>query len=309
MSTLNNLILEYQQSIKGKDTEEKLDLLLYRPAGFIIAKLAHLLHMTPTQLSIMGVISGVWGASYFLPGHSTGQILWGAVLFILSGIFDSSDGQLARISQQSTPMGLILDGICDNIVFASIYLCAAATALPSWGWWIYPLAFLGGFCHSFQCAILDFYHREYLYFGHGKNKTLDYWNPSVEEAKNNFLQAQTKHEKILNRLRFTWVAQQRKMSTRTNEERQYMRHLATHPEANISDNFAADYRGFNYPLLKYWRLLGPNFHTFSIIFFILLGRFDLYLLLIDILALNVVILVMRMIQRKTDQELLARWPQ
>ena len=91
-----------------------------------------------------------------------------SLLLIFAGIFDSSDGQLARMGGKSTKLGLVLDGLCDNLVFSSAYIGSTLTVMPIWGYWIWPIALLAGFCHSFQSAMLDYYNREYLYFGCGK---------------------------------------------------------------------------------------------------------------------------------------------
>ena len=46
----------------------------------------------------------------------------GVGLFIVSDIFDSADGQLARMRKTSTRFGRILDGISDNLRFINLYV-------------------------------------------------------------------------------------------------------------------------------------------------------------------------------------------
>ncbi|MBF0299160.1 MAG: CDP-alcohol phosphatidyltransferase family protein [Oligoflexia bacterium] len=304
MSLVQSFVEEFQLSIKSRDTEEKLDLYFYRPFGFLIAKVANFFNMTPTMLSVFGLISGVVGGFCFLDPNNKINLIIGILLFILAGVFDSSDGQLARISGKSTPLGLILDGICDNIVFITIYLCAAYSFVDIYGPLIYLLAVLGGISHSFQSAILDFYHREYLYFGCGKCKDETYWNPGVDEAKKNILKAKTTKEKLFHRLRLSWIAQQNLLSGRSVSERLQMRSTLLSNKKDESVKFQTKYRLLNRPMLPFWRLLGPNFHTFSIIAFILCGRFDLYLLCIDLIFLNFVIVILRPIQRRRDEKLI-----
>lgn len=296
---------EYKVSIKSPDTEEKLDLLLYRPVGFLFAKIGQLLKMTPTHLSLLGLIAGVTGGWLYSYHNSTSALILGSFLFIISGIFDSSDGQLARLTGQSTPLGLVLDGICDNFVFASVYIFStiATKEIYGYGNWIYLIMFLGGFCHSYQSAVLDFYHREYLYFGYGKTGKGDYWNPTIPEAKINIKVAHTFKEKLFHKLRYSWIVQQQTLSGRLPENRLKMQKIVLDESHKQRDHFMNSYKKHNLKMLSLWRVGGPNFHTILIIFFVLLRRFDLYLIFIDIIGINIMIFMNRKIQYVQDKKL------
>lgn len=289
---------EFQQSIKGADTEEKLDLYFYRPCGFIFAKMAQYFCLTPTQVTILGMILGVIAGFFYLYNESFPMLLTGTILFIFSGILDSADGQLARLTQCFSPIGLVLDGLCDNLVMMSVYLCSCCTVFSLYGYWIFLIAVMAGFSHSLQSSILDFYNREYLYFGHGKIG-MDYWNPTITEAKQIGKDKRLSPlERRMNRLRFTWVWQQNMVSGRSDEERYLLRTLCA------SDKGQKIYRDHNRLMIRVWRLMGTNFHTLMIILFVFLQRFDLYLIFIDILCLNIILLILRAIQKIQDRKLL-----
>jgi len=215
-------------------------------------------------------------------------------------VFDSSDGQLARMAGKSTKLGLILDGICDNFVFASVYLCSAATMTHIYGGWIFPIAVLAGASHSFQSSMLDFYNREYLYFGYGKVRG-DYWNPTLTEARRE-RDAATGKDALLIRLRFSWLWQQNKLTTRTESFRDKLKQLVDGP---ASGRIQQLYREHNRLILRFWRILGSNFHTMMIILFIFLRRFVLYLIAIDIGLLTSALLVLRFFQKRQDDMFLA----
>ncbi len=302
--TLAALVKEYKSSIKSRDTEEKLDLVLYRPLGFIIAKISHILGLTPTMLSIAGVISGLGAAWFYLDVNNTSSLVVASLLFILSGVFDSSDGQLARISGQSTRLGMILDGICDSLVMILVYIAASLPFIQHYGW---PFIFftLGAlFLHSSQSSLLDFYHREYLYFGYGKTENDAYWNPTIKEARTGISQSSRPLETLFRKLHFNWVREQQILTTRDNEARFSMRKILLGPDEQKKDQLKQTYRKHNLALLTFWRLLGPNFHIIMMIIFIFLHRFDLYLLLVDYIALNLVIIVAGKIQKRQDDKML-----
>jgi hypothetical protein len=289
---------EFWHSIKSFDTEEKLDLYFYRPVGFLIAKTAKPLKLTPTQLTLVGLVLGISAGFFYRHNQSTDSLIIGSALFILSGLFDSADGQLARMVGQSSKLGLVLDGVCDNFVFASVYINSAITMMDVYGAWIFPIAVLAGVCHSMQSSMLDFYNREYLYFGYGKVDG-DYWNPTLTEAIKE-RETATGLDSLMIRLRFSWLWQQNKLTTRTEAFRYKMQSILRGPQ---SKEFQTIYRDTNRTILRFWRLMGPNFHTIMIIVCVFLRRFDLYLICVDIGFLSIALLTLRFFQRRQDDAL------
>jgi len=300
----SSLITEFQASIKSPDTEEKLDLLIYRPLGFIIAKISHMMKLTPTMLSLAGVMSGFIAAYLYLDLYNTSSLVIASLLFVLSGVFDSADGQLARISNQSTKLGLILDGICDSLVMIAIYFSASLPFLMAYGW-PFALFIAGGlWVHSCQSSLVDFYHREYMFFGYGKTEDDAYWNMTIQEAENRIDQSSSRKERLFRKAHFGWIRQQQILTTRHNDVRFKMREILLGPDETKKQLLKQAYRKHNISMLPLWRLLGPNFHTIMMITFIFLHRFDLYLLIIDFIALNLVVVIVGMIQRKRDEKML-----
>ncbi|MGE3261608.1 MAG: CDP-alcohol phosphatidyltransferase family protein [Bacteriovoracia bacterium] len=285
---------EYWKSIKSFDTEEKLDLYLYRPVGFLIAKIAWAIGATPTQLTLIGLVLGLISGRFFYLNETNLSLTIASVLFVLAGIFDSSDGQLARLGGKSTKLGLVLDGLCDNIVFAAAYI-GSTLALSNWGAEIWPIAIFAGVCHSLQSSMLDFYNREYLYFGYGKVKG-DYWNPTITEATRE-CEAAKGSERLFWNLRFSWIWQQNKLTSRGDAERFAWRALTSGPRG---EEFQHLYREQNRFMLRCWRLMGANFHTIMIIVFAFARRFDLYLIAVDIVCLTLALLALRFFQSRVD---------
>jgi hypothetical protein len=226
-----------------------------------------------------------------------------SLYFVLSGVLDSADGQLARISNQSTPMGLILDGICDSIVMIAVYFACALPFVATHGGGFALIVFLALYLHSFQCAILDFYHREYLYFGYGKIEDDTYWNPTTTDAISQLNNSKNKLERIMNSLRLSWVKKQQLLTTRSELERTKMRKYILGCSSTDRDKFKQIYRKNNIGLLPFWRLIGPNAHTFLIIIFMFAGRFDLFIVVFDLFIFNLVILIVGIMQRRADKNL------
>jgi phosphatidylglycerophosphate synthase len=296
------LISEFKSSIKSPDTEEKLDLVLYRPCGYLIAKIAHLFGMTPSMLSLMGLGFGVLSAFYFFEVRLNQAFAYASFYFILSGILDSADGQLARLSNQSSKIGLILDGICDSLVTIAVYAACAWPFIKVFGPVFIFVVALALYLHSCQCAILDFYHREYLYFGYGKTGTDTYWNPTMDEAVKHIVESDGRWERWTCSLRLTWVKKQVELSTRTDAERLAMRAKLLQSTEEEKREFMDLYKKHNLWLLPFWRLVGVNAHTILILFFMYLQRFDIYLIVFDLIVLNLIIYVVNIFQKKSDEK-------
>lgn len=290
---------EYWKSIKSFDTEEKLDLYFYRPFGFVIAKVAWRLSVSPTGLTLIGLAMGLASGYFFFHNESTVSLVGASILLVMAGVFDSSDGQLARMGGKSTKLGLVLDGLCDNLVFASAYIGSTLTVASRLGFFTWPAALFAGACHSFQSSMLDYYNREYLYFGCGKIHA-DYWNPTLTEAKREKAAA-VGEDRFFWAMRFSWLWQQNKLSSRPDELRLRWKEIVAGAR---SEEFQAVYRSHNRRMLRFWRLMGPNFHTILILIFVFLRRFDLYLLCGDILFLSLALFFLRLAQKKVDSSLL-----
>jgi hypothetical protein len=262
---------EYLRSIKAWEVEDRIDLIFYRPLGFLVAKLGERLGLYPTHVTVLGALAGVLAGALFLSEGA--NFLPAAALLLFAGVLDSADGQLARLTGRSTAFGLVLDGLCDNIVFAAVYIGCTVPLMHTYGWWIWLLALPAGACHSVQSALLDFYNREYLFYTGGP-KSHGYWNPLVEEARLG--------KDWFSWLRLSWLFQQQLMSTRDPCTRLRLREAK-----EARRDFGALYRKHNLALLHAWRPLGANIHTLAILVFAAIGKFELYLLLIDLVILNI----------------------
>ena len=85
--------------------------------------------ITPTQVTIISMVIGLLGASFFLSAHWSWQTA-GALLFLLHSIVDGCDGELARLKFQESKLGGLLDFWGDNIVHVAIFACLAL----GWAW-------------------------------------------------------------------------------------------------------------------------------------------------------------------------------
>src|SRR5438046_2550046 len=156
-----------ESTFKAREVEGILDLHFYRPIGFRLAGLFAQLKMTPAAVSLLAGTFGVIAGHLYFYRDLTINIA-GMVLHVCSNTLDNADGQLARLTQQVSRKGRIIDSIADHLVFASIYVhltlrYALQGASPA----IWLLALGAGISHALQGAGADYYRSTYLYFAWG----------------------------------------------------------------------------------------------------------------------------------------------
>jgi hypothetical protein len=122
---LSSIKTEYLKSLKSSDTEEHIDLCFYRPIGFMWAKLFAKIGVSPNVVTLASIFIGVFAGICIYPNNLKYNIL-GILLLILANSFDSADGQLARLTNNYSRIGRILDGLAGDLWFLSIYIHLSA---------------------------------------------------------------------------------------------------------------------------------------------------------------------------------------
>jgi hypothetical protein len=160
---------------KGRDVEEWIDLHFFRPIGIRLARGLEPTRVSPDQVTLWSLIVGLAAGHCFVYTNPWINLL-GFGLFIVSDLFDSADGQLARLRGTSTPFGRILDGLSDNARFANLYIHVVVRLVhhDSWSLWgALALAVLAGVSHSWQSAAIDCIRHAYLELGAGVGSELE----------------------------------------------------------------------------------------------------------------------------------------
>lgn len=124
---------EFKASLKSADTEEHIDIYFYRPIGYQWARFFRMLHVTPNVVTILSIFLGVGAGICFYFDDLAINIL-GIFLLIWANVYDSCDGQLARLTNQKSALGRILDGAAGDFWFVSIYFAISFRLMPEWGW-------------------------------------------------------------------------------------------------------------------------------------------------------------------------------
>ncbi|MEP0984719.1 CDP-alcohol phosphatidyltransferase family protein [Ekhidna sp.] len=289
-----NHLNEVLSTIKLIDIEERYDIHFSRFYGLYFAKAAKWAKMTPTQVSIISLIIGVIGGALFYYQDTLWIAALAGFLITWAGVLDSSDGQLARMTGQSSEIGRQIDGLIDNLVFISCYIGGTLFLIPHYGFGVLLLMIAAGVAHSYKAGLYEFYKSEYLYLV-GKSPA-GYIPLTKEEIRPT---GDKLFHKIIHYINLDYTGKQIKSTTRTPEERKKMRELSRqNPE-----EFDPIYSKLNIRILFWWAWLGgSNTHRNAMIISALLGRFEVYL--VASLIWTIGYIPLNMIQRKYDKKLI-----
>lgn len=275
MKWLRNLQQEVKSSVRIIEVEERFDLIFSRPFGLLFAKIAFKLRMTPTQVSVASLLTGVLGGVLFLWQNDPFYAWMGAFLVVFAGVLDSSDGQLARMTNSSTELGRIIDGIVDNFVFISMYVCTAFYLVDSYGWLVsFGIASAAGYAHSLKSAVYEFHKSEYFYYV-GKYETNRV--PYAEEVRETY-----KHDTLFQKFVYysylDYCRKQEKDAFRPPVVREQLKELAF--SAKAREKFLSLYEPLNQKMLFWWAWTGgSNIQRNGMLFSILIGYVEAYFIL------------------------------
>lgn len=123
------------------------------PLSSLVVTVAKFLKVTPNFVSLLGLGCGLLAGYlyYHLPQQTYVLAAFGAM--ICWHILDGADGRLARETGQTSAFGRIIDGICDHLVFAAVYIALALHLMENGYsasiWW---LVIGAGVSHAIQAA-------------------------------------------------------------------------------------------------------------------------------------------------------------
>jgi hypothetical protein len=279
------LIEEYKRSLKMPEAEEVFDLIFFRPIGFVFVKIVYRLPITPNQVTVLSMLSGLTAAWYYSIG-TAGTIVWGALWYAIANIFDCSDGQLARLQKSGTPLGRLVDGVADYISSIAIFLGIGIGLVASGGslWW---LVVLGGLSSALHAMLFDHYQSEYISTVRNEENFLEREVERFTKERHRLEDERRGGIKIFILKAYLWyLGLQKGFNTKGEDQ-----HIE--PER---------YREENRLMIRYWSFLGPTTNRTILIAAALIGRIDIFLWIIAIPA-NLWLLMCFFLQRQIHRRL------
>lgn len=276
----------FRLSLKSDDTEEPIDIKFYRPVGYRIAKAAQRLHITPNNITIASIFLGVAGGMLFFPSSLKWNCL-GMLLLIAANSLDSADGQLARLTNNHTRLGRILDGLAGDLWFITIYVALCLRMdLGGYGWWIWLLGAVAGGCHILHAAMADYYRNVHLLFVKGNNGSEHDNSKDLSAELHSMTLRKDRWQMIFLWFYRNYTLQQEMLSPKMNR---FTSMLKKQYSSCIPSDIAGEFRRRNKPYIKYTNVLQFNTRTIFLFICLLVNVPWLYFVF-DIVVMNGVLI-------------------
>lgn len=291
--TSNKQKVSYKDTLKSMDTEETFDLIFYRPIGYAWACLAKKLGITPNAITIASIFIGV-GAGIMFYFNDIWMNVIGIFLLIWANSFDSADGQLARMTKQYSRLGRILDGVCGDLWFLSIYfaICFRTNATNDFfspmPWLIWTIAIIAGIFHAQQASMADYYRNFHLYFLKGEEGSELDSSAQLKEKLSQLSWGKNFFQKIVLIFYINYTANQERLTPWMQRLRKAM---AQKWNGVPSQEFRDAFRAKSLPMMKYTNMLSFNTRTFALFASILIGMPWLYFAF-ELTVLNIMLIYM-----------------
>ena len=260
MDGMKSLFQEFLGSLKKLELEEPADLWFFRPPAFLLVKILARTPVTPNMVSVGSLLCGLSAAALFWRGNPEGYVQ-AALFYYMAHLLDCADGQLARLRNQKSYVGYLMDGMMDYLgtisVFAGIaHGLSVQTGHPGASW---ALTAAAGLSVAWSCYLLDRKRWEWMHRVYGRFSGDDGELRKMEEDAQVWRREGSHF--VLRTVIFLHIAYTRFFGSLT-------RTLAKAPSGAKE---AEIYRQMNLPTLKRVLLTGPGAHCLLICFF---GAFD-----------------------------------
>ena len=151
------------------EIEEPLNRYLVHPTARALVTLLIPTGISPNAVSVLSVVMMSQAcACYALLPWPAGAFA-GLLFHFLWHVFDGADGDLARRTGRSSPVGEIVDGVCDHVSHLILYLTLGALLTGRIGAWGWVLALVSGGSRGLQAVCYETARRTYRRWVYGVN--------------------------------------------------------------------------------------------------------------------------------------------
>lgn len=253
--------------------------------------------ISPNAVSIMGAAAAAVAGGAIVLLAWPADALVGFALLVLWHVLDGADGVLARRTGRASPNGELVDGICDHLGQAAVYVSLALVLQADFGPGAWLLAAGAALSRAMQASAYERCRRNYRRWVYGAG-----WIRQTLAAVE--AEARTPWQRLKAGLGGVYLA----TSTLVSADDAAV-------EAAMSRQVAGErgaearqlYRERMLPLVKRASVLSANWRT-CVAGLSLLAGTPLWLILYELIGLNLVLLVLVQLERAANRRLLADLP-
>lgn len=152
---------------RPRELQDSLNYYLYHPLAWQLARVLARTPVSPNMVSVFGALCVIAAAIvYAQPGWPM-SAMFGLALHMAWHVVDGADGDLARITGRSSPVGEMVDGLCDYLSHIVLYiiigwLLSQAIGGAAWAWML-----AAGVSHAVQSNHVEVQRRQYQWWVYG----------------------------------------------------------------------------------------------------------------------------------------------
>lgn len=287
----------FQSSLKSSDTEERIDIWFYRPIGYQIALFCAKIGITPNAVTIISIFFGVAAGILFYY-----QELWINVIGMLSLVFanslDSADGQLARLTNNKSRLGRILDGLAGDFWFIAIHVAICLRSQnEGWSALIWVPGVVAGLSHVVQSAMADYYRNVHLFFIKGTSGSELDNSRDLQKEYDALSWSNHFFPKLVARNYLNYTKLQESFSPNLQKLLGVVRERF---QNGLPEWLITDFRAMNKPLMKYTNIVQFNTRVLFLFLWLFIDQAWIYFLF-DIFVLNPILIYMCVSQEKVSR--------
>ncbi|NCI51873.1 CDP-alcohol phosphatidyltransferase family protein [Sediminibacterium roseum] len=279
----------FESTLKSSDTEEKLDILFYRPIGYRIALFCAAVKITPNTVTIISIFFGVAaGILFYYPELWINVI--GMLLLVFANSLDSADGQLARMTNNKSRIGRILDGLAGDFWFFSIHVAICLRSQnEGWSAWIWVWGVIAGASHVLQSALGDYYRNVHLFFIKGTDGSELDNSAHLQKEYDQLSWSKNFVKKFMSRSYLNYTKLQENLSP--NLQKLLRAVHRKFPNGKMPDALVADFRQQNKPLMRFTNIIQFNTRVIFLFVWLFMNQSWLYFMF-DMFVLNAFLIYM-----------------
>jgi phosphatidylglycerophosphate synthase len=154
---------------RPRELQDWLNYYLYHPLAWQLARALARTPLTPNMVSVIGAMFVIAaGAAYAQPWYPLSAML-GMFLHMTWHVVDGADGDLARMTGRSSPIGEMVDGLCDYASHIVLYFILGWLLWRQDGdfgfaWW---MMWAAGISHVVQSNHVEVQRRQYQWWVYG----------------------------------------------------------------------------------------------------------------------------------------------
>ncbi len=235
-----------QQPKRPRELQDTLNFRLYHPLAWRLALLLAKTPLTPNVVSVIGACFVVAaGIVYSQPWGWPGALM-GMALHMTWHVVDGADGDLARITGRSSPLGELVDGVCDYTSHIILYFILGwLLSFQMSGAWAWPIMVAAGVSHFIQANHVEVQRRQYQWWVYRVPWLRNTHKGETKTGKFGFSQIVSGYLELASGMTHEALKVDAAVDAAQND-------------ATALERIAAQVRAESPPLLRGLRVLGPN---------------------------------------------------